>query len=117
MNKTTNPTATPPETLAGAFAALGQPTRLALMRELLAAHPDGLPAGELQQRLGVPASTLSHHLDKLRHVGLVAMRRDRQWIWYTAGSAMLREMLDFLYAECCTRNPVVDPDVAGRCCG
>lgn len=90
------------------FAALGQVSRLEIVRLLLSAHPKGLPAGEIQQELGIPASTLSHHLDKLRQVGLLKMEKDRQWIWYTVRSEVLTQLIDFLFAECCTRNQVVE---------
>ncbi len=92
------------------FAALGQVSRLEIVRLLLSAHPKGLPAGEIQQELGIPASTLSHHLDKLRQVGLLKMDKDRQWIWYTVRSEVLTQLIDFLFAECCTRNQVVEPE-------
>ncbi|MGH9519776.1 MAG: ArsR/SmtB family transcription factor [Terriglobales bacterium] len=95
----------PPAVLADRFAALGAEPRLRVMRLLLAAHPTGLPAGELQGELDIPASTLSHHLDKLRREGLVAVRRDGTFLWYTADVDALRELLGYLYEECCTRSP------------
>ena len=57
------------DTIAAAFAALGQPSRLKIVRLLLSAYPKGLPAGEIQKELSIAAPTLSHHLDKLRQVG------------------------------------------------
>ncbi|MDV3348708.1 metalloregulator ArsR/SmtB family transcription factor [Leptothoe sp. ISB3NOV94-8A] len=98
------------EEIAAAFAALGQPSRLNIVRLLLSAHPQGLPAGEIQRELGITASTLSHHLDKLRQVGLVQAEKDRQWIWYSVQSDALKYLIDFLFEECCTRNRVVDPE-------
>jgi DNA-binding transcriptional ArsR family regulator len=95
--------------IATAFAALGQPSRLRIVRLLLSAYPKGLPAGEIQQELGVSASTLSHHLDKLRQVGIVTAEKDRQWIWYSVRSETLKYLIDFLFEECCTRNQVVVP--------
>lgn len=92
------------------FAALGAEPRLQIVRLLLSAHPKGLCPGEIQEELGIPASTLSHHLEKLKQVGLAAVRRDRQFLWYTAESAALRELLSFLYAECCTRSHTVAPE-------
>ncbi|MEM8641940.1 MAG: metalloregulator ArsR/SmtB family transcription factor [Cyanobacteria bacterium P01_G01_bin.54] len=97
------------DTIATAFAALGQPTRLKIVRLLLSAHPQGLPAGEIQKELGLAASTLSHHLDKLRQVGIISAVKDRQWIWYSAESKALRSLIDFLFEECCTRNQVINP--------
>lgn len=98
------------EDIAAAFAALGQPSRLRIVRLLLSAYPKGLPAGEIQQELGISAPTLSHHLDKLRQVGIVTPEKDRQWIWYSVRSEALKELIDFLFEECCTRNHVVDRD-------
>ena len=107
---------TPAETLAPIFAALGQGARLEVMRLLLAAYPEPVAAGEIQEKLGIPASTLSHHLHRLREVGLVASVRESQWIRYAARDDTLQSLLDFLYSECCSRNAVVDADLAGRCC-
>ncbi|NEQ46184.1 MAG: winged helix-turn-helix transcriptional regulator [Leptolyngbya sp. SIOISBB] len=95
------------EHIAAAFAALGQPSRLRIVRLLLSAYPQGLPAGEIQKELEVSAPTLSHHLDKLRQVGIVTAQKDRQWIWYSVQSESLRYLIDFLFEECCTRNQVV----------
>ena len=94
--------------IAATFAALGQPSRLQIVRLLLSAYPKGLPAGEIQRELGIAAPTLSHHLDKLRQVGLITAAKDRQWIWYSVRAEALKHLIDFLFAECCTRNQVVD---------
>ena len=96
------------ESIAATFAALGQPTRLRIVRLLLSAHPKGLPAGEIQQELDIAAPTLSHHLDKLRQVGVITAEKDRQWIWYSVQSETLKSLIDFLYEECCTRNRVIN---------
>ncbi|MEM9004860.1 MAG: metalloregulator ArsR/SmtB family transcription factor [Cyanobacteria bacterium P01_F01_bin.86] len=96
------------DAIAAAFAALGQPSRLKIVRLLLSAYPKGLPAGEIQKELAITAPTLSHHLDKLRQVGIVAAEKDRQWIWYSVRSESLKHLIDFLYEECCTRNRVID---------
>jgi len=64
-------------------------------------------AGEIQEELAIPASTLSHHLEKLKQVGLVQVRRDGTYLWYSAETGALREVLNFLYAECCTRSRAV----------
>jgi len=89
------------------FAALGAEPRLQIVRLLLSAHPTGMIAGEIQEELEIPNSTLSHHLDKLRQVGLVDVRRAGTFLWYKAKTAALQEVLGFLYEECCTRNRVV----------
>ncbi|MEM1308708.1 MAG: metalloregulator ArsR/SmtB family transcription factor [Cyanobacteria bacterium P01_H01_bin.153] len=93
--------------IAVTFAALGQPSRLKIVRLLLSAYPQGLPAGEIQKELEISAPTLSHHLDKLRQVGIVTAQKDRQWIWYRVRSETLKYLIDFLFEECCTRNQVV----------
>jgi ArsR family transcriptional regulator, arsenate/arsenite/antimonite-responsive transcriptional repressor len=89
------------------FSALGAEPRLQIVRLLLSAHPTGMNAGELQDELGIPGSTLSHHLEKLRHVGLVDVRRAGTFLWYKANTSALTEILSFLYEECCTRNRVL----------
>jgi DNA-binding transcriptional ArsR family regulator len=89
------------------FSAMGTEPRLLIMQLLLSAHPEGMVVGEIQDELGIPGSTLSHHLDKLRHEGLIEVRRESTFLRYTANTDTLRELLQFLYAECCTRNQVV----------
>jgi len=91
------------------FAALGAEPRLQIVRLLLSAHPDGLIVGDLQTELDIPNSTLSHHLEKLRMEGLVSVRKDKQWLWYSANADALQDLLGFLYAECCTRSNAVEP--------
>ena len=86
------------------LAAMGAGPRLRIMRLLLAAHPEGLIAGDIGTELGIPASTLSHHLEKLKNEDLVRVRRESTFLWYTANTEGLRELLTFLYAECCGRN-------------
>jgi ArsR family transcriptional regulator len=92
------------------FTAMGTEPRLRIMRLLLSAHPKGLVVGDIQNELGIPNSTLSHHLEKLKNEGLVKVRRDSTFLWYTANTEALGELLGFLYAECCTRNQAVQPD-------
>lgn len=91
------------------FAAMGAEPRLRIMRLLLTAHPRGLIVGDIQEELGIPASTLSHHLDKLKNEALVQVRREGTFLWYTADAESLREIINFLYAECCTRTKAVEP--------
>lgn len=104
----------PIDDIAAAFAALGQPSRLRIVRLLLSAYPKGLPAGEIQKDLNISAPTLSHHLDKLRQVGIVVSEKDRQWIWYSVRSEALKDLMAFLFEECCTRNHVVEMDNAAE---
>lgn len=91
------------------FSAMGTEARLRIMQLLLSSHPDGLVVGEIQEELEIPNSTLSHHLDKLRNEGLVEVRRESTFLRYTANCAALQELLQFLYAECCTRNKALKP--------
>lgn len=92
------------------FSAMGTESRLRILRLLLSAHPEGLVVGEVAEELEIPASTLSHHLDKLRNENLVNVRREGTFLRYTANTEALQELLGFLYAECCTRNKAVAPD-------
>src|SRR5690242_6412380 len=92
------------------FSAMGTEPRLRIMQLLLSAHPDGLVVGEIQESLDIPNSTLSHHLDKLKAEDLVHVRRESTFLHYTANTEALQELLQFLYAECCTRNQAVRPD-------
>ncbi len=98
------------------FAAIGTGPRLRIMRVLLSAHPEGMVANEIGAELGIPASTLSHHLEKLRIQELVKARREGTYLWYSANAEVLQELLGFLYAECCTRNKAVEPQAIVRVC-
>lgn len=97
----------PARRYAARFGALGHEVRLEIVRLLLAAHPTGRVAGEIQQELNIPPSTLSHHLDALHQEKLIEQHREGRFLRYRADTEGLREILDFLYAECCTRNEVV----------
>ncbi|HUO14555.1 MAG TPA: metalloregulator ArsR/SmtB family transcription factor [Verrucomicrobiae bacterium] len=98
------------------FSAMGTEARLRIMQLLLAAHPEGLVVGEIQEELDIPNSTLSHHLDKLRNEDLVQVRRESTFLRYTANTTALQEVLQFLYAECCTRNKALKPrDIVHIC--
>jgi ArsR family transcriptional regulator, arsenate/arsenite/antimonite-responsive transcriptional repressor len=91
------------------FSAMGTEPRLRIMQLLLTAHPEGLVVNEIQGELEIPNSTLSHHLDKLRTEGLVEVQREGTFLRYTADTDALQELLQFLYAECCTRNKALKP--------
>jgi ArsR family transcriptional regulator len=91
------------------FSAMGTEPRLRIVRLLLNAHPEGLVVGEIGSELEIPASTLSHHLDKLKNEDLVRVRREGTFLWYSANTGALQELLGFLYAECCTRNKAIEP--------
>lgn len=99
------------------FAALGAEPRLRIVRLLLSAHPQGMVAGEIQSELEIAASTLSHHLDKLKGEGLVTVTRESTFLRYRADTEALRQLLQFLYAECCTRNRAVAPEKVTAACG
>ena len=92
------------------LSAMGTEPRLRIMRLLLSAHPDGMVVGEIGSELEIPSSTLSHHLEKLKNENLVSVRREGTFLWYTANTEALQELLGFLYAECCTRNRAIRPE-------
>ena len=102
--------------LAEMLSAMGTEPRLRIVQLLLSAHPEGLVVGEIQSELDIPNSTLSHHLEKLRNVGLVGVRRESTFLHYTANAEALQELLQFLYAECCTRNKAVRPQDIVQIC-
>jgi DNA-binding transcriptional ArsR family regulator len=91
------------------LSAMGTEPRLRIVRLLLAAHPGGMVVGDIGTELGIPNSTLSHHLEKLKNEALVTVRREGTFLWYSANALALQELLGFLYAECCTRNKAIEP--------
>jgi len=98
------------------FSAMGAEPRLRIMRVLLSAHPEGMFAGEVAAELvNIQASTLSHHLDKLKNEELVTVHREGTYLRYRANTDALQELLGFLYAECCTRNQAIKPEKI-HCC-
>jgi ArsR family transcriptional regulator len=98
------------------LSAMGTEPRLRIMQLLLSAHPDGLVVGEIQSELDIPNSTLSHHLEKLKNEELVNVRRESTFLRYTANTEAMEELLQFLYAECCTRNQAVKPQNIVQIC-
>ena len=97
------------------FSAMGTEARLRIMQLLLSAHPEGLVVSEIQEELEIPNSTLSHHLDKLKNEGLVQVQRESTFLRYTADTDALQQLLQFLYAECCTRNKALKPEQITAC--
>jgi len=91
------------------LAAMGTEPRLRIIRLLLTAHPEGLIVGDIGSELEISPSTLSHHLEKLKHEELVTVRREGTYLWYSANAKALEGLLGFLYAECCTRNKAIEP--------
>src|SRR5690606_38898211 len=87
------------------FAALSQPTRLDTFRLLMEHEPEGLPAGEIARRLGVPQNTMSSHLAILTRAGLIESERHSRSIVYRAVVDRVREITSFLVQDCCGGRP------------
>ncbi|MFN4142975.1 ArsR/SmtB family transcription factor [Aestuariivirga sp.] len=103
-----------------AFAALSQETRLRIVRLLVSAGPQGLPAGAIGEAMdGSSSSRMSFHLNHLEQAGLVTSRREGRSIIYSAAYASLSGVIEFLMRDCCQGHPeVCAPAVAAydRCC-
>jgi ArsR family transcriptional regulator, arsenate/arsenite/antimonite-responsive transcriptional repressor len=82
-----------------ALKALAHPGRLDVFFTLVKARRE-LAAGEVQEALGIPGPTLSHHLERLRRAGLVQARRQERFIYYSVGSAMVNDLVRLLTACC-----------------
>ena len=89
----------------GAMAALAHEARLAVFRLLVQAGPEGLQAGEVGERLGILANSLSFHLTRLRYAGLVTSRRNGRNIIYTANYEGVQNLIGFLNENCCEESP------------
>jgi DNA-binding transcriptional ArsR family regulator len=72
--------------------------------------------GDIITELGIAASTLSHHLEKLKNEDLVKVQRESTFLRYSANTEALQELLGFLYAECCTRNKAIAPQAIVSLC-
>lgn len=94
------------------FTALTHEVRLRILRRLRKAHPDGMVVGEIQKEIGVPASTLSHHLEALFQGGLVRQRREGRFLRYFTDEQGLEELVHFLSFECCP--PPGEPTGSGK---
>jgi DNA-binding transcriptional ArsR family regulator len=86
------------------LGALGHPVRLAVLRFVVQAGEEGAPAGDIQARVDLPASTLSHHLKRLVDAGLLRTRPQGTFHYYTADYAVLRGLTDYLWEDCCRRG-------------
>ena len=86
------------------LGALGHPSRLAILRYVVQGDSEGTPAGEIQAKLEIPASTLSHHLERLASAGLLKSRRDGTFIYYRADYEQLKSLTDYLWEDCCKRG-------------
>ena len=98
------------------MSAMGTEPRLRIMRLLLSTHPGGMVVGEIQEELGITGSTLSHHLEKLKNEELVNVSREGTYLRYSANAEALKDLLAFLYAECCSRSRAVEPAEITRLC-
>jgi DNA-binding transcriptional ArsR family regulator len=96
-----------------ALRALAQETRLELFRALVQAGPEGLAAGAIAEILGVPAPTLSFHLQQLNHGGLITKRRASRSLIYSVNIAGMNEMMGFLTEDCCGGRPELCQPVRG----
>jgi DNA-binding transcriptional ArsR family regulator len=83
------------------LGALGHPVRLSILRFVVKGHPEGTPAGEIQRHLDMPASSLSHHLERLSSSGLLSSRRQGTFLYYKAEYRVLRSLTDYLWEDCC----------------
>jgi ArsR family transcriptional regulator, arsenate/arsenite/antimonite-responsive transcriptional repressor len=88
-----------------ALGALAQETRLDVFRLLVQAGADGLPAGQIAERLGLPSATLSFHLNQLRQAGLVTFRRESRSLIYVAEYEAMNALLSYLTENCCQGDP------------
>jgi DNA-binding transcriptional ArsR family regulator len=89
------------ENVADILAELGNPIRLKVVRLLVKAGRDGVPVGRIQAELAIPASTLSHHLNHLKAVGLIKQRREHTTLWCVMHYEILEGAMAFLTNECC----------------
>lgn len=83
------------------LGALGHPVRLAILRFVVQAGPEGAAAGAIQSHVDMPASTLSHHLKRLVDAGVMKTRGEGTFHYYTADYAGLRKLTDYLWEDCC----------------
>ena len=91
-----------PENVIVALGALAQESRLEAFRLLVKRGPEGYTPGDLAQRLGIPAPTLSFHLKELQRAQLIAARREGRFLHYSANFETMQAVIDFLTDKCCT---------------
>jgi ArsR family transcriptional regulator, arsenate/arsenite/antimonite-responsive transcriptional repressor len=91
------------------LSALGHPIRLQILRYIVQGGEGGVPAGEIQSHVDLPASTLSHHLKRLTDAGLLTARNEGTFHYYAADYVTLRGLTDYVWEDCCKRGK-------GRCC-
>jgi ArsR family transcriptional regulator len=90
------------QTVVKALAALAQESRLALFRLLVKRGPEGYSPGEIAERLGIPAPTLSFHLKSLSAAGLIDMRREGRFLFYSANFEQMEQIVGFMTEHCCS---------------
>ena len=88
-----------------ALAALAQASRLAIYRVLVSRGPEGMAAGAISERLGIPPATLSFHLKELNHAGLVSPRQAGRYVIYAANFEEMQSLVGFLTENCCGGKP------------
>ena len=89
------------ETASKRLAELGNQTRLSIFRYLVKTGPEGVPVGQIQKEIGIPGSTLSHHINRLVSVGLIRQIRDSRILYCVPQYEALEEVIKFLLSECC----------------
>ncbi len=89
------------EITARRLAELGNTTRLSIFRYLVKTGFEGAPVGQIQKEIGIPASTLSHHINRLVSVGLIRQVRDSRTLYCIPQFEVLEEVIKFLMSECC----------------
>jgi DNA-binding transcriptional ArsR family regulator len=88
-----------------ALSALASPHRLNIFRMLVRQGPEGLPAGDIASRLGLPSSSLSFHLSQMEAAGLIVGHRVQRQIIYAADTQGIKTLLTYLTADCCNGDP------------
>lgn len=86
-----------------ALGALAQESRLAVFRLLVKRGPDGFSPGEIAERLGIAAPTLSFHLKELQNAGLISARREGRFLFYSTRFDRMKSLVGFLTDECCSQ--------------
>lgn len=102
------------KTAVRSLAALAQDSRLEVFRLLVQAGRAGLPAGEIADRLCIPASTLSFHVKALAHAGLLDSRQEGRFIYYFANFDAMNGLITFLGENCCGGVPCATNAATGR---
>ena len=98
---------------ADCLAELGHATRLSIYRYLVTMGKDGVSVGDIQKKLKIPASTLSHHISRLTRVGLIRQKRDGTTLLCFPQYKKLQGLVDYLIDECCDGLPCL---ASTACC-